>query len=617
MFLFLDNAESILDPQGTNAREIYAIVEELSQFKTVCLFLTSRISTVPRHCKRPTIPPLSIESACDVFYGIYDNGGQSNIISDLLTRLDFHPLSITLLATTASHNMWDYDRLAREWDTHHTQVLQTDYNESLAATIELSLASPMFRKLGPDAHDLLDVTAFFPQGISESNLDWLFPTISDRRNIFDKLCILSITYRSNGFITMLAPLRDHLRPKDPMTSPLLLTTKDRYFRRLSADVYPGKPGYEEARWITSEDANVEHLLNVFTSVDTNSVEVWAACGNFMEHLYRHKPRLVVLGPKIEGLPDNHPSKPQCLFALSFLFYLVGNFAEYNRLLAHALKFWREQGNDPRVAQTLVFLAESSRLLGFHKEGIQQVEEALETYKRLNDTSGQALSLLFLAWSLQGDKQLSAAEEAASRAIGLLPDEGEQFRVCQCHRVLGDIYQSKGKTEEAIDQFRKALKIASTFDWHGQLVRIHYSLAGLFLDKNRFDAARAHIERTKSHAINNSYLLGCAMHLQAGLWYKQRRFEEAKFEALRAADLFEKIGAARGVDDCRAFLRNIETKKLVTSGESDFDGELLETVTSINSSLSARGTGHRLSSLFRRLFPRASDPAFERVPRSRT
>ena len=37
--------------------------------------------------------------------------------------------------------MWDYDRLARKWDTHHTQALCTDYNQSLAATIELSLVS--------------------------------------------------------------------------------------------------------------------------------------------------------------------------------------------------------------------------------------------------------------------------------------------------------------------------------------------------------------------------------------------------------------------------------------------------------------------------------------------
>ena len=77
MILVLDNAESILDPKGPGARDINAIVEELSRFETICLCITSRISTVPRHCKRPAIPTLSMESACDIFYGIYDKDRKS------------------------------------------------------------------------------------------------------------------------------------------------------------------------------------------------------------------------------------------------------------------------------------------------------------------------------------------------------------------------------------------------------------------------------------------------------------------------------------------------------------------------------------------------------------
>ena len=68
-------------------------------------------------------------------------------------------------------------------------MLQTKHNESLAATIELSLASPTFEKLGPDARALLAIIAF-PQSVDENNLDWLFPTIPNRTTIFGEFLSL-------------------------------------------------------------------------------------------------------------------------------------------------------------------------------------------------------------------------------------------------------------------------------------------------------------------------------------------------------------------------------------------------------------------------------------------
>ena len=557
MVIIIDNAESILDPQGTDALEIYAVVEELSQFDNICLCITSRISTIPPDCETFDVPTLPTEAARDAFYRIYKNGGQSDLVNSILEQLDFHPLSITLLATVAHHSKWDTDRLTREWEKRRVDVLQMQHNKSLAATIELSLASPMFQELGPDARGLLGVIAFFPQGIDEDNLEWLFPTISDRANIFDNFCILSLTYRSHGSITMLAPLRDYLRPKDPISSPLLCATKERYFSRLSVYVYPGHPGFNEARWITSEDANVEHLLDVFTFVDADSGDAWDACGYFMGHLSWHKPQLIVLGPRIEGLPDHHRSKPQCLLQLSQLFGSVGNHAERKRLLVHALNLWRDQGDDLRVAETLKSLSTANRLLGLYEEGILRAREALEIYRRLNHISGQADSWQGLARLLYEDEQLGAAEEAALRVIGLLSNTDNRYPVCTAHRLLGNICRSRGEPEKAIKHFETALGIASPFNWHDPLFWIHYSTAELFFGENRLDDAHAHIERAKSHAIDDQYKLSCAMVLQAGFWYEERRFEEAKSETLRAADVFEKLGAAGRLELCRKLLQDIE------------------------------------------------------------
>jgi len=362
MLIVLDNAESILDPQGTDAQEIYAVVEELSQFSNICVCITSRISTTPPDYKRLDVPTLSMGAACDTFYRIYDSDtDRSNVVNGILEELDFHPLSIALLATVAHQNKWDVNRLTREWEQRRTSVLQTQHNKSLATTIELSLASPLFQELGPDARALLGIVAFFPQGVDENNLEWLFPTISNRADVFDKFCILSLAYRNNGFITMLAPLRDYLSSKDPRTSPLFSTVKECYFTRLSVNIDPNKRTFGQTRWITSEDVNVEHLLDVFTTIDANSDGIWKACAYFMMHLSWHKSRLILLRPKIDGLPDDHCWKPKCLFELSQFFHSIGNQVERKILLTHALKLWREGESIRQVALTLVALADANRM----------------------------------------------------------------------------------------------------------------------------------------------------------------------------------------------------------------------------------------------------------------
>ena len=573
--IVLDNAEFILDPKVTDAQEIYAAVEELSQLDNVCLCITSRISTVPTGCKTIKVLTLSIEAAREVFYSIYENRERPDLVNNILDQLAFHPLSITLLATVGHQTRWGMERLSREWETRRTSMLETEHNQSLATAIELSLASPTFQELGTDAREFLEVIAFFPQGVDENNLTWLFPTILDGANIVDKFCILSLTHRSDGFITMLAPLRDYLSPKDPNSSSLLRTTKERYLTRLSVDVNPDKPYFKETRWITSEDVNVERLLDVFMTTDENPDEVWIACVGFMEHLFWHKRRLTILKPKIEGLPDNHQRKPECLLQLSRLFGSVGSRMESKRLLSQALNIERGRGRDFEVAQILYDLSNANRQLGLLQEGIKQVKESLEIYKRLGDTTGQAICLVRLAFLLQTDGQFDAAEEAATSVINL-PGEGNQFGVCESHRILGQIYRSKREVEKAIHHCNMALGVASSFDWHGQLFWIHHDLADTFRADGRFDDAHSHLAHAKSHAVNDVYFMGRAVELEAWVWFKQCRLEEARLGAQRAVDIYEKIGAATGAERCKELLQEIRVRlgSSPTSGQSNNDSEFL-------------------------------------------
>jgi len=204
---------------------------------------------------------------------------------------------------------------------------------------------------------------------------------------------------------------------------------------------------------------------------------------------------------------------------------------------------------------------------------------LEILESLDDTVGLVDCLINLAWLLQDEGQLDAAEETASRAINLLSEKEGQFRLCRSHRVLGNVYQSKGEIEKAIHHFEAVLGIASSFDWHDELFWTHYSLARLFCYEARFDDANAHLECAKSYTGNSAYNMGRVMELQADVWYDQDRLEEARSEALRATDVYEKLGAVRDVEDCRKLLQRIgeQMNNPVVTGQSGFTYELLQTM----------------------------------------
>ena len=69
--------------------------------------------------------------------------------------------------------------------------------------------------------------------------------------------------------------------------------------------------------------------------------------------------------------------------------------------------------------------------------------------------------------------------------------------------------------------------------------------------------RSHLGHARLYAANSIYNLGRVMEYQAFVWYRQSRLEEAKSEALRAADIFEKLGAVDRVDSCRKLMQDMQ------------------------------------------------------------
>ena len=263
-----------------------------------------------------------------------------------------------------------------------------------------------------------------------------------------------------------------------------------------------------------------------------------------------------------------------MFELARLFGRVGDHYEQKRLLNHVLRLERERGNDHRIVHILNDLSDANRMLGLYEEGICQAKEALEIQEQFGDGEERALCLNYLARLLYDDKQLQAAEEVVSRGVDLLPEEGQEFRLCQSHQILGRTYRSMGKRDKAIHHLETALGIAFPFNWHHHLFWINFSLAVLFLDEDGLEDAHAHIKQAKPHALNDVYKLGRAVLLEAEIWYQQNSLKEATKEVSGAIEIFEKLGAANMLEACRDLLKKIEqqTKEPAAFSRSDFSGK---------------------------------------------
>jgi len=200
--LVLDGVDFVLDSPAPEVKEIATVIEGLGSDQRVCLVTTSRIYPDIQGFQRIEVPTLPEDGAREAFYSNCGLG-RSPAVDDLIAELDFHPLSIDLLARSVRENDWDATTLLQAWADNQTSTLRANY---LKEALEVSLRSQAVQDLGTTAQDTLIAIATFPLGIEEGKLWRISPQVEVA---VDVLCRFSLIYRQDGFVKMLSPFRNH------------------------------------------------------------------------------------------------------------------------------------------------------------------------------------------------------------------------------------------------------------------------------------------------------------------------------------------------------------------------------------------------------------------------
>lgn len=205
LIILLDGADSILDPLAPGSKDISTTIEEIGNYEHVCLLTTSRINPDIEGFHWFEIPTLPEDGARDAFYTL-SNLPRSSAVDDLIAGLDFHPLSIALIAKWVHENNWDEQTLLKAWRDENANALRATYHQKLSEIIEPVFLSPTIHRLGSTVRGALEAIAAFPSGVEECELEG---RIAGAGEVINILCKFFLVYRQDGFVKMLSPIRSY------------------------------------------------------------------------------------------------------------------------------------------------------------------------------------------------------------------------------------------------------------------------------------------------------------------------------------------------------------------------------------------------------------------------
>ncbi|KAJ8580139.1 hypothetical protein M405DRAFT_834842 [Rhizopogon salebrosus TDB-379] len=395
-FIVLDNAETFEEARGQSAlQEIPPAIADIADIPGITLIITSRSRRNAPNVRWITkdIPPLDVGSALEAFFRIYGQVSRSNAeeeITNLLMELEFHPLSINLLANAAQQNSWSPHTLLTRWKHQPSAVLDHGDGklQSLSATMQLSLSSPSIQNFGEDGGRTLAIIAFLPQGLNGDLATQLLPSLPLIDTICDVLCRQSLVYRQGAFIKMLAPIRHYVKNSSlaPLVSTCLRDVRVFYYRTVRQC---SQERDNHADIIISDHLNIEHVVAFgLTQVPDRTEETLGICWLFLGCLQSHLPSPTALVPAIFNIveePFTLTLKARCLYYLGQLYDALSQLTEAIKAFQAAEALYLSASNHEGVAHCVTTRADTYKCEG----RLIQAQRVLEDFQR--STSWEYLS----------------------------------------------------------------------------------------------------------------------------------------------------------------------------------------------------------------------------------
>jgi len=452
--LVIDNAETFLEAADADSGRIAEMLDALGAQPTTRIVLTTRNhASVSANflCKRLTITGISMDAACDAFSAVYHVEPINDAIKSIFTALDYHPLSINILANAASMNEWSLKDIEEAWSERQTGVLENanDKYRSLRAATEISIVSFKAKEL---VLRVLRTIAFLPQGIHRDDISTIFPSFPDASQHIESIRRSCLIYRNGGRLTMLAPVRMYISNQYNQN----LSYDDETLWDIRAH-YHNILSYEPNDFVEREHGNIDRLMHfdMTSSLYKSNINIHL--------LVLHKVDEFLFGTSVQ---------PTSLWPLLLLEAQVDNSSNKMKSLAAA------------IAMCLTRMCWVEYWRFDYVEALLKLDIP-EVYCR-NHLSACSFSLIeclrLKGMILQehGDLELAttALQEGSSIARGLQ----DSMQEATVNVTLADILLMQGEIVEAASLYLSAQTLYKAKEKHGLLIMLllHQAYPAIFL-----------------------------------------------------------------------------------------------------------------------------------------
>jgi len=432
--IVLDNFETMWEPPSAQ-EETEGVLTFLARFPRLTIIITTRNAHDPATHRGvlwhqlESIQPLSVDASRMLFTSLSPSKSIDSRLGDLLHEVDYIPLPIVLMASSAQEN-YTTSMILENWNrrlSKHNES-QPHYDDSdpmnrLNRSIAMSLEGPLI-KSNPKAPELLRIIAALPGGIRRKNLQRIVPLIHDVDRVTAVLIRTSLLMNSPDALQMHSTIRYHMLRNYALNASYKESIQAFYFQLIHNAGDPGTEDFlEHLRSLSDEETNAETLLlDALEHNFSNSVSISLDYSNY---LIWNAPRLDVPKKTLE-LIRNKPLSgadswlPLALLRLGTVHFRLNDFPKAIEALQEAVDLSEERNQSSWAAQAQFLLADIARLRGENSVAFQLFSEAYKRFEDVDDARHMAACLrgtgitYFLADRLSEALQMiSAAQKPCS------------------------------------------------------------------------------------------------------------------------------------------------------------------------------------------------------------